>query len=165
MWPSDCWVTAYVALEQKSLETPALSDHVASARKHRTLFLQNENWEAAKLFDFKQVARYGWVITICRWRRRQAPCKRVKSRAWGMMVTWDTFLLVREQACSQVLTLGSKYICRGVKFCFCYASTNIFLDNKIRETLARNSPVAMGLWENRPVRWSSLIVPCSLGLG
>ena len=24
MWPSDCWVTAYVALEQKSLETPDL---------------------------------------------------------------------------------------------------------------------------------------------
>jgi len=25
MWPSDCWVTAYVALEQKSLETPVLN--------------------------------------------------------------------------------------------------------------------------------------------
>jgi len=26
MGPSDCWVTAYVALEQKSLETPGQDD-------------------------------------------------------------------------------------------------------------------------------------------
>ena len=73
MWPSDCWVTAYVALEQKSLETPGLrwcNDRLESTFKKQSntkaLELRKRNLEVATKFVYNETwagLRRCWEMT------------------------------------------------------------------------------------------------------
>jgi len=59
MWPSDCWVTAYVALEQKSLETPEL-DEQECTQKVMILPGPTKKWqiERIKRWRIRQILLY-----------------------------------------------------------------------------------------------------------
>jgi len=62
MWPSDCWVTAYVALEQKSLETPALKERnqATGYKKHGGISAYRKAFLLFWRWTFKEKTKEMW---------------------------------------------------------------------------------------------------------
>ena len=71
MWPSDCWVTAYVALEQKSLETPGLDSDTyqlvfkaVCVRSYLAEFCETLRTVEKIKLSFREALHKLWVILI-----------------------------------------------------------------------------------------------------